>query len=130
MNALQGQHLLLVEDDWSLAAALTEALEREGAEVIGPCADLRAALDRVGDAPRIDAALLDIDLGGVMSFPVADALRARDVPLLFLTVHDSALPATYDGVRRCRKPIGALELIEHLVAELRHRIDDAAATTH
>src|SRR4029453_8498976 len=102
-DALCGMQLLLVEDDYLLASTLQAAFELEGAAVVGSYAGVDAALDGLGKIQTVDAALLDVDLDGEMSFPVADALRERHVPVLFLTGYDdTVLPAAYNDVRRCR----------------------------
>ena len=60
----------------------------------------------------MDGALLDVNLGDETSFAVVEALRDRGVPMLFLTGYDdSALPAVYVDIPRCRKPVGLAELV-------------------
>ena len=51
--------------------------------MIGPCSSVERALQAMA-ALQPDAAILDIDLNGRMSFPVADALALRNVPFLWL----------------------------------------------
>lgn len=115
-DPLQGRRLLVVEDDYLLATGLQEALEVHGASVIGPYPDVAGALAAIGDgAGTIDAALLDVNLGDETSFALADALREHDIPMLFLTGYDdSALPAAYQDIRRCRKPVSLGELVDEL----------------
>ena len=57
------------------------------------------------------SALLDINLGGQMVYPVADALRAQGVPFLFATGYDAqaTLPA-YADVPRAEKPLALRDL--------------------
>jgi len=60
----------------------------------------------------IDLAILDVNLDGVKSFPVADTLVERGVPFIFATGYGRpGLEAPYDGQRVIAKPvtIGALE---------------------
>lgn len=38
----------------------------------------------------MDAAILDVNLHGEMAYPVADALMARNIPLVFMTGCDTA----------------------------------------
>lgn len=115
-DPLQGRRLLVVEDDYLLASGLQEALEMHGASVIGPYSDVAGALAAIGDGTgTIDGALLDVNLGDETSFALADALRERNVPVLFLTGYDdSALPAAYLDIRRCRKPVSLGELVDEL----------------
>lgn len=102
---LRGLHLLLVEDEYLLALGLAEAATDLGAEVFGPVASVDDALALVHKLPELDAAILDINLGGATIFPVADALRARGVPFVFSTASDlTALPERFRDVPVCCKP--------------------------
>ena len=47
------------------------------------------------DAEAIDAAVLDVNLKGQKSYPVADALAARGVPFVFSTGYNNAFSITY-----------------------------------
>ena len=51
-----------------------------GSVVAGAALDLDEALDMI-DRLGFDCAILDIDLGGAPSFPAADQLRDRGIPL-------------------------------------------------
>ena len=63
------------------------------------------ALDLLAAGAPPDAAILDVNLGGEMVFPLAEALRDRGVPFMFATGYDSwALPPAYADVPRCEKP--------------------------
>ncbi|MDR0181564.1 response regulator [Lysobacter arvi] len=116
---LHGLHLLLVEDDYLLASGLQEALELEGATIVGPYPDVQGALRGMAQANTLDGALLDVNLGDETSFAVVEALRSRGVPILFLTGYDdSALPAVYGDIPRCRKPVGLTELVRELNSHL------------
>jgi CheY-like chemotaxis protein len=84
-RTLHGRRVLVVEDEVMIAMALEDVLGDLGCVVIGPIHDLDAALDVAGGGEEIDAALLDINLAGQRVFPVADALRARGVPVIFGT---------------------------------------------
>ncbi|MEA2998914.1 MAG: hypothetical protein QOH04_3254 [Sphingomonadales bacterium] len=64
--------------------ALEDMLQQLGCVVVGPALGLTSALQLAG-AQQLDAAVLDINLGGDRSFAVADVLRARSVPFLFAT---------------------------------------------
>ncbi len=118
-NGLHGLRLLLVEDDYLLASGLQEALELEGAHVVGPYPDVQGALRGIAQAQALDGALLDVNLGDETSFAVVEALRQRGVRMLFLTGYDdAALPAAYRDIPRCRKPVGLGELIQELNSHL------------
>jgi DNA-binding LytR/AlgR family response regulator len=94
-----------------------EAMLRElGGEVIGPF----ASLDRATAAARaesLDVALLDVNVGGRMVTPVADALAERAIPFVFCTGYDTAsLPAPHAAALLLMKPCQAQELKEALLS--------------
>lgn len=104
-ETLAGRHILIVEDDFFIALDVAASLKAAGAEVVGPAASLAEALALVARAKQLDGALLDINLRGDMVYPVADALRARSVPFVFVTGYDRAsIPVTYADVPVCEKP--------------------------
>ena len=96
MQQTTQQHVLIVEDSTLLALDLQDALEQQGLHVVGPAQNLETAKKLI-DSQHIDAALLDIDLGGVKSFSLAESLRARGIPFAFLTGFDQlqSLPAEF-----------------------------------
>ena len=101
-----GRVILVVEDEYLAAAELARELERRGATVAGPVPDVRRALLLLGSTARLDGALLDIQLRGERVYPVAEALRARAVPFVFVSGFDSEfLPEAYRGVPLCEKPL-------------------------
>ena len=105
---LEGFRLLLVEDEYVLALGLSDMLVDLGADVIGPVASVADALDLIDKVPEIDAAVLDVNLGGETIYPVADALMSRNVPFFFSTANDrSQLPDRFSQVQLCRKPFDA-----------------------
>ena len=66
-----------------VAMMLQSALENEGCNVISAGFLEQATLLAVGRS--VDAAVLDVNLHGKLSYPVADALAARDIPFVFST---------------------------------------------
>jgi DNA-binding response OmpR family regulator len=92
----RGLRVLIVEDNFLLASGLKVVLERFGARVLGPVANVDAALELVEAEQAIDGALLDVKLGDELVFPVADALRSRGIRYAFLTGFDSThIPSGY-----------------------------------
>jgi DNA-binding NtrC family response regulator len=110
------RHILVVEDNQTLAIALRDALERAGLEVIGPAPSVACALSLLAQEGVIDGAILDIDLQGRLSFPVADALQARGIPFVFTTGHEmSILPASYCDVPRFEKPFDLQDVLQAIL---------------
>ena len=81
--------------------------------MIGPLRAVAPAV-KVISVDRPDAAVLDVNLGNELSFPIADALTAARVPFLFLTAYNTVIPIAH----RHRPVIPKPFLAEALVAEL------------
>lgn len=104
-QTLRDCRILVVEDEYLLADDLCHALEQAGAVVLGPVPGVEEALALIETEPRIDAAVLDVNLRGDMVFPVADALRDRNVPFAFATGYDRwILPDRFAAHPRIEKP--------------------------
>jgi DNA-binding LytR/AlgR family response regulator len=115
-ESLKGRCLLVVEDEYLLAADLTASLESLGVEVVGPAASVEEALSLVENkGGRLDGAVLDINLRNERVYPVADVLTARGVPFVFTTGYDAiAIPAAYARAPRCEKPVDKAQLVRWL----------------
>jgi CheY-like chemotaxis protein len=117
-HPLRGRHILVVEDDFFQAFDLCAELDRCGASPVGPIASLDEAFVQLSSETPIDAALVDLNLGGEMVFPFADELVRRDIPLAFVTGYNqSVVPYRLQHIRRCEKPACSSELT-HVAAEL------------
>lgn len=79
--------VLIVEDEYLIAMDLQLMVERLGWRVIGPVASVRGALRLIEDElPSV--ALLDVNLGTELVTPVAEALKARNVPFAVASAYD------------------------------------------
>ena len=113
---LHGRRILVVEDEYYVAKELYLGFVAIGARVIGPAASLDIALDLIDANPIIDAAVLDINLGGETVFPAADLLMGRRVPIIFSTGYDrSAIPQRFNTVPRFEKPLGFIKVHQTLM---------------
>ena len=98
------RRVLVVEDDVLIGMDVKWALDTTGCQVLGPIATVNAAVQAV-TTNSLDAAVLDVNLGTELSFPIADALTSSKVPFLFLTACDRAtLPAAYRDTPVLAKP--------------------------
>lgn len=101
---LSGCRIVIVEDDYYQAHDTKNMLERAGAKVIAVSAVVPDLAALLADG-RIDAALLDINLGTSQSFDFARSLRERGVPFAFLTGYDARiLPEEFAGTACISKP--------------------------
>jgi CheY-like chemotaxis protein len=98
--------ILVAEDEALIALMYQELLVSAGYEVIGPAGSVPAAMKLVKTA-EIDGALLDVNLRGVFSFPVAEALRAKQVRYIFVTgyVDRQIIPADLANEPILIKPV-------------------------
>lgn len=112
-----GIRVLVVEDMFLVAEDLSDTLQSWGCEVVGPAARVDDALGIVA-AELLDGALLDVNLGEERCFPIAEALRAKGTPFLFLTGYDmaSAFPPEFESAPRLTKPVDT-RLLAQMIAE-------------
>ncbi|WP_053572826.1 response regulator [Caballeronia cordobensis] len=103
---LEGRRIMVVEDDYLVALGLSTVLEEAGAHVVGPLASAQEAVALLEEGREmVDAAVLDVDLNGEKSYPVADALESRNIRFIFATGY--GIDAVAEGYRhhpRCQKP--------------------------
>ncbi len=142
---LAGLRILVVEDEPLISMLLESALTQAGAEVIGPAGRVVDALALLGiemrdergrvipaEVPVEDTepaiAVLDLNLEGVYSTPVADALKARNVPFVVATGYGrEGLPARHQGVPVINKPYSMSDLVKVLQQARIKRLPEGAA---
>ena len=72
-----------------VAMILEDMLVDLGHTVVATVGRLEAAKKIIGDK-KIDLALLDVNLNGVPTYPLAEALEARGIPFVFATGYGAA----------------------------------------
>ncbi|MFZ4383049.1 MAG: HWE histidine kinase domain-containing protein [Sandarakinorhabdus sp.] len=107
--------LFVVEDSYLLILALESMCEHFGWQMVGPASRLDQAM-ATARTESFDAALLDINLNGEMSWPVADLLKARGIPFAFSTGYDQTdmLPARLVGAPVFAKPYRMADIEKRL----------------
>jgi DNA-binding NtrC family response regulator len=104
-SALRDLRILVVEDEYLIAMSLADALENAGSVVVGPVPSVDKAIKQIESEPRIDAAVVDVNLGGELAFAVADKLIAKKIPFIFTSGYeDAVLQSRYSQVKNCAKP--------------------------
>src|SRR5262245_31660635 len=83
-SPITGRNILIVEDEALIAMELEEFLEKQGAIVVGVVASVARGHELLNEV-QPDAALLDLNLGGEDSTPLAEALVERNIPFVVLT---------------------------------------------
>lgn len=85
--------MLIVDDNYLVASSMASVLRFAGAEVVDTASRLDEAMEPVATrASEIDAVVLDVDLAGVASYPLAEALDNAGVPYVFITGYETISP--------------------------------------
>jgi CheY-like chemotaxis protein len=81
---LSGRRILVVEDEMLILMMIEDMLADMGCQSVTTAATVNQAISLIEERD-FDAAMLDVNLTGDNSRPVADALAARGVPFFFST---------------------------------------------
>ena len=104
------RRVLVVEDEVLVGMLIEEMLQALGCELVALATHLDEALSLAHTA-RFDFAVLDINLNGKQSFPVADVIRTRGLPFVFATGYGSRiLSEPYTDTPILQKPFSLDEL--------------------
>lgn len=106
---LEGLTILAVEDEPIIGLVLEDLLETGGARAL-----LAETLDQAFamlESTGVDAAILDVNLQGQDSYPLARSLAERDVPFIFASGYgDARHPEEFAGVPTTAKPYSLADL--------------------
>ena len=113
-SLLGGRNLLIVEDEMLVLMSIETMLADLGCTSITAAATVHQALSLL-PSHVFDAAILDVNLNGHESYPVACALAARGVPFAFSTGYsDTGMREDYRRRPVLRKPYRTSQLVEVL----------------
>ncbi|MCB8879575.1 response regulator [Acidisoma cellulosilytica] len=113
-HRLAGRRVLLVEDDKTVSARIEDMLDKLGCVIVGPFRHLPEARE-AARISQVDLALLDVNLVGVLSYPVAEILAERKIPFILLTAYGvHALPADRPDWQWHAKPFQEAELVARI----------------
>ncbi|HUI20878.1 MAG TPA: response regulator [Methylocella sp.] len=113
MKSKSGIQILVVEDEPIISMLIEDMLIEIGCKNIKIMASISSALEFLGGA-QPDFTILDINLNGTRSYPVAALLKSRKIPFVFVSGYDAAtLDLAYADVQLLQKPfrIGDLDLM-------------------
>jgi DNA-binding response OmpR family regulator len=106
--------ILLVEDEMLVAMLIEDFIVDLGHQAVGPFMRLESAL-AAAEREDVDFAILDINLAGKQSFPVADTLKSRGIPFMFASGYGAAgLSEAYRDSPVVQKPFEARQIAEML----------------
>ncbi len=116
MKQSRAKRILLVEDEALVAMLLEDIVVDLGCEVVGPAMHFDEAAAMI-ETEALDAAILDVNLGGRRSYPLAERLVERNVPFAFATGYGSAGVEWNGDVPILRKPFQR-DLVGSMLASL------------
>ena len=116
-RTLPNLRILVVEDEVIIALAIEDMLIQIGCDVVGPAYSVSAGQE-LAASEAVDAAVLDINLGGQSSDAVARTLQSRGIPFLFSTGYGlSAVPNGFEDRPVLQKPY-TLEILGRALEEI------------
>lgn len=108
---LEGRTVLILEDELIIAFALEDMLSDMGAEVI-LASTVEEAFARLGESEP-SLAVLDVNVHGAKSYPFAEELARREVPMIFATGYgDAEHPPHFVSAPTLTKPYNRRDLID------------------
>jgi CheY-like chemotaxis protein len=96
--------LLIVEDEYLIRLLLEDMLIEFGCSIAAVASNLEDG-KKAAEASEIDLAILDVNIDGQQVFPIADILRGRKLPFIFITGYGArGLPDHYRDTPTLQKP--------------------------
>jgi DNA-binding NtrC family response regulator len=117
--SLSGVRVLVVEDEMMVSMLLEDMLADIGYTPVGPATRVESALKLIEEG-GFDIAILDVNLNGEESYPVADALTARAIPFVFASGYNG-LRQKYRSIPSLQKPFRQSDLEQILAGALSGR---------
>lgn len=101
---IDGLRVLVIEDQWLVTEILEDILTSAGCEVVGLASRFPDA-EKKARSLACDIVVLDVNLGGTMTYPIAEILAGRKIPFIFATGYGAAaVPAHLQAVPVLQKP--------------------------
>jgi len=117
----QVSRVLLVEDEFMVAMLTEDMLCDLGYEIDLSVADLTAGLQAAATR-QFDVGVLDINLRGSLSYPIADILIERGIPFIFASGYTAhGMDARYAQAPTIQKPFTMAALGQTLARALAAR---------
>ncbi|BBK36862.1 response regulator [Allostella sp. ATCC 35155] len=119
-TAFGGMRVLVLEDEALVAMLLDDMLTDLGCRTVGPFSEIAEARAYMSEQPGgADAAIIDVNIAGEPSFPLATLLAEGGIPFAFSTGYDLAgMPAEWRGHPALPKPF-MLPDVERVLGLLR-----------
>lgn len=109
MIDLARRRILVVEDEPLLAFDIVDQIEEHNGIVPGPVVTLEKGFDALREM-KPDAAIVNINLGRQLVYPLADEMLDQGVPFIFASSEErAAIPDRFNDVPLHSKPISMIE---------------------
>ena len=119
----RGGSVFLVEDEVMIRMMVADMLEELGYSVAAEAGEINEAM-KLAQSTEFDLAILDVNVNGKVISPVADLIRARNLPFIFATGYGSSgLPEEYRDRPALQKPFQ----IETLARVIDNALNSTAA---
>jgi CheY-like chemotaxis protein len=118
---IAGRKVLLVEDESLIIMLIEDALYDLGCEIVGVASRFDDAMAKARTL-AFDLAVLDVNLNGSRTFPIAETIRARGIPFVFATGYGAtSVPDHLKTSPVLQKPFTAADLAKALSTALCER---------
>ena len=115
MTSFKKRSVLIVEDETMIRVLLCDMLEELGHTIAGQAAHVDEALALVRSPLAFDLAILDVNLDGKTSEPIAAAIACRGLPFVFATGYgESGIPERFRDRPFLEKPFAIADLTDLL----------------
>lgn len=105
-----GAEVLLVEDEALVGLMIADFLGELGYRVVGPFTKTEDGM-AAAKAAKLSAAVLDVNIGGEEIYPLAETLRRRDVPFVFVTGYGAdSIDRRFADIPVLQKPVDREQL--------------------
>jgi DNA-binding NtrC family response regulator len=120
MLARERKHRILVVEDEAMISMLLEDMVLDcGGELVGPVARFDDALALAHKA-EFGVAVLDLNLNGTLSYPIAEVIRERGIPVIFATGYRAdGVPDRFRDCPTLQKPFSQQDFAEAVAGACR-----------
>lgn len=113
-RSIAGRSIFIIEDESIVAMLIEDILDDLGCEVAGVASRMTEAVEKISST-SFDVAIVDVNLNGDMTYPLAELLQEKGTPFVFATGYGTAtLPNALNGVPLISKPFDRCDLEQAL----------------
>ncbi len=110
VKKIEDLHILVVEDEAIIAMLIEDTLLDIGCKSVEVASSIEKALEAL-KAKKPDFAILDLNLHGSRSYPIADSLQRAGRPFVFLSGYGAkGLDGNYQDADVLQKPFQQIDL--------------------